>query len=231
MGDAIALYWPPRRWQRLWSQPGASFGALCISPDSSLIAAELRPQPREYLKIWLFCPDGTPHTEVSALLPARGRSADFSPQWSADGDRLMIRRVHDPDGSGMHQTTELLCYYPATQAIEVLLPATSDPLVACFGPGDSLIERRGGFLRIVSRDGSLRELMDGQEISGAIPSDVGLQYSAKLNAVAFTMVRGPLGQRQQNEIWLLSLASGAGPPRRLFAASDSRIIEIGFATP
>lgn len=38
-------------------------------------------------------------------------------------------------------------------------------------------------------------------------------------------------KRLQYEIWLLELDRAGKMPRRLFATADSRIREIGFATP
>lgn len=226
IGNVISLYWPPRRWQKLWYRPPVSPGTLAMSPTLSLVAAGLRPAPTAYQQVWAFPTGGGEPIKISDLLPASGRTGDFSPAWSPDGSQLMFRRIHVPLGGG-RQMTELLTFHVATRQISVLRPTTPNFLIACFGPEGSLIERGGPFLRQIWPDGRVKQLLEPGAIPGALPSDTGLEYSARLNAVAFTMVRWPARPKPQHEVWFLPL--NGGPPRRLFATDHSRVIEIGFA--
>lgn len=222
----IYLYQPPATFKQLWSKPPGSPGQIALSLDTSLLAAVYSPNQDTYQEMWIFPTNGDAPINVTALRPIEGRMGDFSPHWSPDGSKLLIRRISEPLAGGQ-ESTQLLVYEPATQSVSVLTAPVSDVIVACYGPNGSLIERRNQFLQMIAPDGTATPLLPPDAIPGLLPSDIGLAYSSRLNAVAFTMARKLGTNSFQDEIWYLQLDGGV--PKQLWAAGDDRLIGLCFA--
>ncbi|MGH9476312.1 MAG: hypothetical protein ACRD1C_08255 [Terriglobales bacterium] len=176
IGDIIELYWPPRRWRRLWYRPPGSPGQLVMSPDATKVAAVFRPQPDQYSHISIFPLSGDDPLDVSELIPAQGRVGDVSPDWSPNGEQLVLRRI-DSTAGVRDQTIELPCLHIGTRRVSVLRAARPQFLIACYGPDGPLLERDGLSLRKIAPDGAVSTLLDHDAIPGAMPIDLGLAYS------------------------------------------------------
>ncbi|MGH7088903.1 MAG: hypothetical protein ACREFQ_08380 [Stellaceae bacterium] len=231
LGDAIELYWPPRRWRMVWYRPPGSPGAVNISPDGSRVAAVFRPKPKDYQHIWVLSTGGEPDPlDITLLWPPEGRTGDFSPHWRPDSRALLFRRLSVPPGGGYMPIT-IVQFDLATRQFTVLRPPSIYNFDACYGPGGSLIVREYGAIRQIATDGTVTELLPEGAIPGFGFLDSGLCYSAALNAVAFTVAETKLigKPEQEKAIWLLWLADRR--LQKLIGVQAFRIGDICFARP